>query len=68
MVGNGSTDDAKEVTMTGKKLEELKERICDEYCKFPDNYALLYGDTDAAQEALEERACKECPLNEMEDK
>lgn len=54
--------------MTGKKLEELKERICDEYCKFPDNYALLYGDTDAAQEALEERACKECPLNEMEDK
>lgn len=53
--------------MNATQLENLKSRICDELCKYPSQYANLYGDPDAAQEALEELACKECPLNEMEE-
>lgn len=52
--------------MTKIELNNLKERICDDYCRFPNYYSNLYGDPDAAQEAMEEWECKQCVLNEME--
>ena len=52
--------------MKKSELEGLKEKICDYYCRFPEYYVNLYGDPDAAQEAMEEWECKQCALNEME--
>ena len=52
--------------MNKRELNELKEHICDDYCRFPYEYGRRYGDPDAAQEAMEEWECKQCILNEME--
>lgn len=40
-----------------EKLEEIKQAMCDEYCRMPEEAA--------DQEELEE-LCKYCPLNELE--
>ena len=37
-------------------IEEIKEKICDHYCRFP---------YDLPEDKLEEE-CKMCPLNELE--
>ena len=37
-------------------IEEIKEKICDHYCRFP---------YDLSEDKLEEE-CKMCPLNELE--
>lgn len=42
--------------MTKEKLEEIKERMCDDFCKFPGEVPF---------EVLVER-CENCPLNELE--
>ena len=42
--------------MTSQEMEEIKEQMCDKYCRMPDWYA---GDQ------LEE-VCENCPLNRLE--
>ena len=43
--------------MNKTQLEELKARICDDYCKYP-------GAVD--EERLYEE-CEDCPLNDLEE-
>lgn len=42
--------------MTEDRLEYIKQRMCDDFCKFPGEVPF---------EVLEDR-CRNCPLNELE--
>ena len=42
--------------MTREEIDELKETMCDKYCRMPDFYG---GDT------LDD-ICEDCPLNRLE--
>ena len=42
--------------MTEEKLEKIKERMCDDFCKYPGNVAF---------EVLKVM-CERCPMNELE--
>ena len=42
--------------MTVNELEYIKQRMCDDFCKFP---------CEVPFEVLQDR-CEECPLNELE--
>lgn len=44
-------------------LEVVKSEICDNYCKYPIDYALMYEDSEVAYETMLEDICSECPLN-----
>lgn len=43
--------------MTTQELEEVKEDICDNYCKYPTEYE---------DNELLEVVCNRCPLNRLE--
>ena len=42
--------------MTNEKLEEIKEKMCDDYCKYPGEVPF---------KSLLDR-CEKCPMNELE--
>ena len=42
-----------------------QDKICECYCKFPDEYRSMYKDVDEAQENLEREKCDMCPLNKL---
>ena len=44
------------------ELEDIKEQICDHFCKFPEAYD--HGCEDDNQRMIEER-CEKCPLNRL---
>lgn len=46
-------------------LEEIKADICDNKCKFPEQYALEYEDSEEAFEQMLRDRCEECPLNRL---
>lgn len=48
-----------------QKFEEIKEDICDNYCKFPMDYSMEYEDPEEGYEAMMEERCAECPLNRL---
>lgn len=52
--------------MNAIQLEELKSRICDDYCKYPQEYLMLYEDPEVGHETMLEDVCAECPLGELE--
>lgn len=53
-----------EMTIT-EQFEAIKEKMCGGYCKYPDVAKEAIGDTDEAQEWLQDNFCNNCPLNEL---
>lgn len=47
------------------ELEEIKADICDNYCKYPEQYWLEYEDSVEAHEQMLREQCEECPLNRL---
>ena len=47
------------------RIEELKEDICDNYCKYPEDFRCRYPNSDYAQEIMWQEVCQDCPLNEF---
>ena len=43
-------------------IEDVKENICDDYCKYTEQYRSCYKDPDEAQEKLLSDMCNYCPL------
>lgn len=50
-----------EMTVT-EILEDTKMQICDNYCKFIDEFRELYRDPDEAMERMVADKCQFCPL------
>jgi hypothetical protein len=49
--------------MTKKELiEEVKEDMCDNYCKYPFEYLMQYEDPEDAHEKMLDEVCNDCPL------
>jgi len=48
-----------------KQLEKIAEEICDNYCKFPQEYNSRTDDPDKNWELLSKEKCENCPLNKM---
>ena len=48
-----------------KIIEEVIETICDEHCKFPDEYRKKYGGDEEAEEHLYREKCDKCVLNKL---
>ena len=44
------------------ELMKAQERICECYCKFPDEYMAMYHDPTEAQENMDREKCNYCPL------
>jgi len=44
------------------QIEEIKEDICDNYCKFPQEYSLKYEDSEIGHDVMIDDVCSECPL------
>ena len=42
-------------------LENVKGRMCDEYCKYPAQYSVK--DDDANYDRLVNEVCESCPMN-----
>ena len=53
-----------EMTIT-EQFEVIKEKMCGGYCKYPEVAEEAIGDTDEAQEWLEDNFCNNCPLKEL---
>lgn len=47
-----------------EQLEQIKEKMCEEYCIYRSMAFSTNKDVDAAEEYLAEY-CEECPLNEL---
>lgn len=43
-------------------INELIEKICTEYCKFPEQYEQKYSDEEEAEEMLYKERCGNCIL------
>ena len=48
--------------MTQEKIDSIRERMCDEYCKWP---GWKLNDIGIAERVLQ-KICEYCPLNELE--
>lgn len=48
-----------------RNMEELKEALCDDYCKYRDQALGKFKDPDDATEWLVENYCEDCPLNTL---
>lgn len=46
-------------------IEEVVEKICSDYCKFPEEYTKKYGDSDEGLNKMFEDHCDKCPLNRL---
>lgn len=41
------------------------EEVCDNYCKYPEQYLRKYKNEDEAIERLCSERCEKCPLNKL---
>ena len=48
-----------------EQLDYIKEQICDDYCKYPEDCRSFIKDPDEAWEYLMRTHCATCPLNEL---
>lgn len=48
-----------------KILEEVINTICDQHCRFPDEYRQKYKDEEEAEERLYSEKCDKCVLNKL---
>ena len=46
-------------------IEEVIEKMCSDYCKFPEQYEKEYGDSDEGVDKMAEDRCGKCPLNRL---
>ena len=46
-------------------IQKCADKICDEYCKFPEQYFSKYADEHEAEEKLYRERCDKCILNEL---
>ena len=56
----------KEDMTIGEQIAAVREKICDEYCKYTEQYLSCYKDPDEAQERLLADMCSFCPMRELE--
>ena len=47
------------------EIEQIKEDMCDNFCKWPEWYLMNYEDSEEAHDAMVEDMCSECPLNRL---
>ena len=48
-----------------EQLEQQLEVICDDYCKFREQYLSEHKDPDEAFEALLDEKCNDCPIGKI---
>lgn len=48
-----------------EKLTQIKEEMCDHYCKMPEFYLSQYKDPDEAHEIMVNECCAKCPLERL---
>lgn len=48
-----------------KQIEKIKEDICDNYCKFHEQYQFTDPDDEEAFEQMLRSHCESCPLNKL---
>lgn len=46
-------------------IQEVKEEMCDHFCKYPEWYLMNYEDSEEAHDTMVEEMCSECPLNRL---
>lgn len=46
----------------GEIIEDVKEQICDDYCKYTEQYRACFKDPDEAQQRLMADMCEYCPM------
>ena len=46
-------------------LEKMHYKICDEYCKYTEQYESQYKDPDDATNAKVNQVCVNCPLSRL---
>lgn len=46
-------------------MEQVKNDICDNYCKYPEWSKKFFKDTDKADEFLLNEICLDCPLKRL---
>lgn len=49
-----------------EQIAAVREKICDDYCKYTEQYLGCYKDPDEAQEKLLADMCQYCPMRELE--
>jgi len=52
--------------MSEQEIEEIKEAICNEYCRYPEEYLSMYSDPDEANTEMINEVCDYCPLGNLE--
>lgn len=45
---------------------EVKEEMCDHFCKWPEWYLMNYEDSEEAHDTMVDEMCSECPLANFE--
>ena len=48
-----------------EKMEQIKEQMCDNYCKYPNQYYLAHEDPEEGFEEMLRDICENCPLNDL---
>ena len=48
-----------------EEIEEIKAKICDDYCRYTQDYLECYKDPDEAYEKLLADMCQYCPLTKL---
>lgn len=46
-------------------IDQVKEQICDSYCKWFDHYCGVYKDIEEAQMHMMDEKCDSCPLGRL---
>ena len=59
------SNNKEDMTIT-EQIAAVREKICDDYCKFTEQYLSCYKDPDEAQEKLLADMCQYCPMRELE--
>lgn len=60
MIDERISDENKQRDMTVSDIiEDVKKRICDDYCRYPDEYGLAGFDDMNAEK------CEDCPLGRL---
>lgn len=47
------------------QLDDIVDKICDQYCKYPEIAKSEVKDAEAAYDHLYRKYCEECPLNRI---
>ena len=48
-----------------QRIEEIKENMCDNYCRFPLEYSFEFEDPEEGFEEMMSERCANCPLNDL---